>query len=77
MVKSWKEAKECAERDHLPQVFHDCDDGIYGACNQGEQQGSFKEGIFCEHRCICMPASLSVHELEAKEEKFRKENPKW
>jgi hypothetical protein len=77
MAKSWKEARECAKRDNLPQVYHDCDDGVYGACNNGEQQGSFKAGVFCEHRCICMPASLSPEELETKEKKFREENPDW
>jgi hypothetical protein len=77
MAKSWKEAKDCAESDRLPQVYHDCDDNIYGACRQGEQQGSFKEGVFFEHRCICMPASLSPEELEEKEIKFRHENPDW
>jgi hypothetical protein len=77
MAKSWREAKECAEKDRLPQVYHDCDDEVYGACRAGEPQGSFKGGIFIEHRCICMPASLSPEELEAKEQKFRKENPDW
>jgi hypothetical protein len=77
MAKSWKEAKECALNDRLPQVFHDCDDDRYGACNEGEPQGSFKSGVFCEHRCICMPAHLSAEELAAKEKKFREENPDW
>jgi hypothetical protein len=77
MAKSWREAKEHAEHEELPQVYHDCDDEVYGACRDGEQQGSFKGGIFVEHRCICMPASLSPDELEAKERKFRQENPDW
>ena len=46
MAKSWKEAKECAMQEKLPQVYHDCDDDLYGACNEGEQQGSFKGGVF-------------------------------
>jgi hypothetical protein len=77
MAGSWKEAKECAERDRLPQVFHDCDNETYGACRQGEQQGCFKGGIFIEHRCICMPANLSEEELTEKEKKFLSENPDW
>jgi hypothetical protein len=77
MAKSWKEAKECAERDRLSQVFHDCDDEVYGACRQDEQQGSFRGGVFYEHRCICMPAKLNAEELEAKEKQFREENPDW
>ncbi|MCK9580630.1 MAG: hypothetical protein M0Q92_09300 [Methanoregula sp.] len=77
MAASWNEAKECAVRDRLPHVYHDCDDGVYGACREGEQQGSFKGGVFCEHRCVCMPASLSAEELEAKEKKFLNENPDW
>jgi hypothetical protein len=77
MAVSWKEAKECAEREGLPQVFHDCDDKLYGACRQGEQQGSFNRGVFIEHRCICMPAHLSEEELTEKEKKFLSENPGW
>jgi hypothetical protein len=77
MAESWREAKECALREGLPQVYHDCDGGVYGACRQGESQGSFKGGVFIEHRCICMPAHWSAEELEAKEKKFREENPDW
>ena len=77
MALSWKEAKECAAREGLIRVYHDCDTGINGACREGEIQGSFKEGIFLEHRCICMPAHLSPEELEAKEKKFLKNNPDW
>jgi hypothetical protein len=32
---------------------------------------------YFEHRCICMPALMSVEELEAKEKKFLRENPEW
>jgi hypothetical protein len=77
MVTSWKEAKEWAIREGLPQVYHDCDDNLYGACREGEQQGAFKNGIFIEHRCICMPSYLSAGELEEKEKKFHSENPGW
>lgn len=77
MAVSWQEAKENAAKKGFPMVFHDCDEEIYGACLQGEQQGRFKGGVFYEHRCICMPANLSVEELEAKERKFREENPAW
>lgn len=77
MALSWREARECALREGLPQVYHDCDARMYGACREGEKQGSFKEGIFLEHRCICMPAHLSHEELEVKEKKFLSENPDW
>jgi hypothetical protein len=77
MAGSWKEAKECAERDGFPQVYHDCDDNIYGACQLGESQGIFKDGVFYDHRCICMPAHLSTEELETREKRFLKENPEW
>jgi hypothetical protein len=77
MAGSWQEARECAVREGLPQVYHDCDDKVYGACQQGEQQGIFKGGVFIEHRCICMPAHLSCEELEVKEKKFLSENPGW
>jgi hypothetical protein len=77
MAGSWKEAKECAERDGLSQVYHDCDKKVYGACRPGEQQGCFKGGVFIENRCICMPALLSAEELEEKEKKFLRENPEW
>lgn len=77
MAKSWKEAKECAAREGHPLVYHDCDAETYGSCGQGEQQGSFRGGVFVEHRCICMPAILSEEELCRKEKVFREENPDW
>jgi len=77
MATSWKEAKECALRDGLPRVYHDYDDNFYGACRDGEPRGAFKNGIFIEHRCICMPSNLTSEELEEKEKKFRSENPDW
>ena len=77
MAGSWKEARECAVSEGLPQVYHDHDAKAYGACRPGEQQGTFKEGIFIEHRCVCMPANLSCEELETKERKFLSENPDW
>jgi len=77
MAGSWREAKECAVRENLPQVYHDCDDNVYGACRQGEPQGIFKGSVFVEHRCICMPAHLSTEELEIKEKRFLEENPGW
>jgi len=46
MAESWKEAKECARKEALPQVYHDCDANTYGACNAGERQGSFKGGVY-------------------------------
>jgi hypothetical protein len=77
MAISWREAKDCAAREGLPQVYHDCDTDVFGACRPGEMQGSFSEGIFIGHRCICMPALLTVEELEAKEKKFLEDNPDW
>jgi len=77
MAKSWKEAKECAASEGHPFVYHDCDAETYGSCVQDEQQGSFRGGVFVEHRCICMPAILSEEELCQKEKAFREENPDW
>jgi hypothetical protein len=73
MAISWREAKECAAREGLPQVYHDCDTGVYGACRPGETQGSFNEGIFLEHHGICMPAYLSPEELERKRKEMSRE----
>jgi hypothetical protein len=77
MAASWHEALMYAREKKLPQVYHDCDADIYGACRTGEPQGSFKDGVFIEHRCICMPAHLTSEELVEKERKFREENPNW
>jgi hypothetical protein len=77
MAGSWKEAKECAAREGHPIVFHDCDAQCFGACRQNDRQGSFKGGVFVEHRCICMPANLSEEELTRKEKAFLNENPDW
>jgi len=77
MAGSWREAKDAAVLEGLPQVFHDCDDKVYGACREGEMQGTFRGGVFIEHRCICMPAHLNADELEAKERKFLEDNPDW
>jgi len=77
MAGSWKEAKELAAKEGFPLVYHDCDDGVFGACKQGEQQGAFREGVFIGHRCICMPSHLTAEELEAKERLFFRDNPDW
>ena len=77
MAASWHEALALAKEKNLPQVYHDCDADTYGACRTGEPQGSFKAGVFIEHRCICIPAHLSPEELAEKERKFRAENPDW
>ncbi|MDD1695590.1 MAG: hypothetical protein LUQ54_01700 [Methanoregula sp.] len=77
MALSWKEAKDCALREGLTHVYHDYDDDVYGACRAGEEQGSFKNGVFFEHRCICMPSDLMPEELESKEKKFLLDNPDW
>jgi hypothetical protein len=65
------------KKESPPRVYHDCDTDTYGACSTGEPQGSFKAGVFTEHRCICMPAHLTSEELAVKEKKFREENPDW
>ena len=77
MASSWQEALEIARKQNFPQVYHDYDTDTYGVCRTGERQGNFKSGVFNEHRCICMPAHLSVEELIEKEQKFRAENPDW
>ena len=77
MAGSWFEALALAREKNLPQVYHDCDTDIFGACHKDEPQGSFRNGIFSEHRCICMPATHSPEELAEKERKFRIENPDW
>ena len=77
MAASWIEAKECANREGLSHVYHDCDNETYGACREGETKGSFKEGVFIEHRCICMSSHLSAEDMEKKEKQFRSENPDW
>ena len=77
MAISWREAKDCAAHEGLAHVYHDCDADVYGACRPGETQGTFKNGVFMEHRCICMPADLMPEELEEKEKKFLRDNPYW
>lgn len=77
MAESWKEAKEIAERQGLEHVYHDYDDGTFGACRADERQGRFSCGVFKEHRCIHMPAALAAAEMEEKEKKFLEENPDW
>ena len=77
MAASRIEARECAEREGLSRVYHDCDNETFWACRKGEIQGSFKDGVFIEHCCICMPSHLSAEEMEKKEKQFRSENPDW
>ena len=53
--KSWKEARDCARKEALPQDYHDCDANTYGSCNTGEQQETFKGGVFIELAvCVCL-----------------------
>lgn len=77
MADSWKEAKEVAERNGFEHVYHDLDSGTYGACHPDERQGTFVCGVFNEHRCIHMLASLSAEKMEEKEVAFLRENPEW
>ncbi|OPX61728.1 MULTISPECIES: hypothetical protein [unclassified Methanoregula] len=65
MAGSWKEARELAVKDGLPMMYHDFDDGVFGASRQGESQGVFKNEVFTEHRCICMPSHLTAEDPEA------------
>ena len=76
-ARSWKEAKDIAEREEMELVFHDLDTGEYGACSRSQTFGSFEDGGFIEHRCICMLSKLSVDELERKEREFLTKNPDW
>ncbi|MBP1929053.1 hypothetical protein J2741_001600 [Methanolinea mesophila] len=76
-AKSWKEAKEVAEKEGEELVFHNFDTGEYGACSRSKSFGCFKHGEFVEERCICIPAKFSTAELEEKEKKFLLENPEW
>lgn len=76
-AKSWKEAKEAAEREGSELVFHNFDTGEYGACSRQREFGIFSKGQFIEQRCICIPAKFTVTELEQKEKKFLEENPGW
>ena len=50
---------------------------LYGACRKSEHQGHFSCGRYIEHRCICMPATLTPEELGQKEKAFLEENPGW
>jgi hypothetical protein len=77
MAGSWKEAQEIARKERKEQVFHDFDTGVYGSCMRTDRPGHFSCGRHIEHRCICMPADLSIDELERKERKFLEENPDW
>ena len=77
MAGSWKEAQECARKEGKEQVYHDFDTDTYGVCSRSERQGHFDCGQFVEHRCICMPASLSAEELAQKENAFLDKNPDW
>ncbi|MDD1672840.1 MAG: hypothetical protein LUP99_00325 [Methanomicrobiales archaeon] len=74
-ARSWRGAKDTAEREGKELVFHDLDTGEYGACSRSQTFGSFKGGLFIEHRCICMPAKLTADELEEKERVFLEDNP--
>lgn len=76
-AKSWKEAKEIAEREGQELVYHNYDAGEYGACPRDRSFGCFVKGEFIEQRCICMPAKYSPEELEKKERDFLAENPQW
>ncbi|HVP94301.1 MAG TPA: hypothetical protein VMS89_03925 [Methanoregulaceae archaeon] len=77
MAGSWREAVETAKKEGREEVFHDFDRNTYGACRKSEHQGHFSCGRYIEHRCICMPVSLSPEELEQKEKAFLEENPDW
>ena len=77
MAGSWREAVEAAKQEGREEVFHDFDRETYGTCRRSERQGHFSCGRYIEHRCICMPATLTPKELEQKEKAFLDENPGW
>jgi hypothetical protein len=76
-ARSWKEAKEEAERQGAELVFHNFDTGEYGPCSRDQEFGCFVKGEYKEQLCICIPAKFTVEELEQKEKKFLEENPGW
>jgi len=76
-ARSWKEAKEIADREGTELVFHNFDTGTYGACSRSQVFGYFKDGIFIEYRCICVPAQFTIEEIEGKEKEFLKKNLEW
>jgi len=76
-ARSWREAKEIADREGAELVFHNYDTKEYGACSRDTTFGCFVKGEFVEERCICMPATFSSEELEKKEQAFLTENPDW
>jgi hypothetical protein len=76
-ARSWREAKDIAEKEGEDLVFHNFDTGEYGACPRSRNFGCFKMGEFIEERCVCMPSRFSVDELEKKERQFLDENPGW
>lgn len=76
-ARSWKEAKEIADREGAELVFHNYDKKEYGACSSDTTFGCFVKGEFVEERCICMPAKFSPEELEKKEQAFLADNPGW
>jgi len=76
-AKSWKEAKEIAEKEGEELVFHNFDTGEYGTCPRSKRFGCYRKGEFIEERCICIPAKFTTDELEEKEKKFLEENPEW
>ena len=77
MAESWQEAVEIARKEGKEQVYHDFDTNTFGICTKGERPGHFSCGVHIEHRCICMPATLSPEDLEKKENAFLRENPEW
>jgi hypothetical protein len=76
-AKSWREAKEKAEREGAELVFHNFDTGEFGTCSREQEFGCFVKGEFIEQRCICIPAKFTAEELEQKEKKFLEDNPGW
>ncbi len=77
MADSWKSAKEEAERTGHPLVYHDLEQGSYGACRREDDCGHFACGRFVPHRAICMKAEHAPEEMAAKEAAFLAEHPEF
>lgn len=77
MADSWTSAKEEAERTGHPLVYHDLEQGSYGACRREDDCGHFTCGRFLAHRAICMKAEHTPGEMAAKEAAFLAEHPEF
>jgi hypothetical protein len=77
MADSWKSAKEEAVKASYPLVYHDLEQGTYGACRREDDCGHFTCGRFTAHRAVCMKADLTPEEMAAKEAAYLAEHPEF